>query len=831
MNCIEQKNNTNCDNSSDFFENISYQKEPLRISEPELPPNEAIDSDSTEGHAVLEIKANTDNDFVQEILMEGAEHSDYVVTSARNEPIKHEYMVFAADGTLLSHDVGEHTPEANLPPILMDDGTIYEEIAEEVEPPISTDEKLSDNSEALMMNARSASLNVNVSGWNNIPGNGWQSGAVNVTSNIGWTLSRNVTWLTPSIALGNWFGSGGFLVTVAANPTTSPRTGTISISGGGITRNVTFAQLGAVQPNLTVSTGGWTNIPGSGWTSGTITVTSNIVWTLSRSATWLTPSIALGNWYRSGSFNVRVAQNTTLTTRTGMVTVSGGGLTRHVSFTQLGGATANLTVTPPGWNNITPNGVTVGSINVTSNIVWNLARSVTWLTPSIALGNWYRSGGFNVTVAQNTATTARTGLITISGSGITRNVSFTQLGNTNLTVSTSGWSNISANGFTTGNINVTSTSTWNLTRNANWVTPSIGLGNHTGNRSFTVRIDANPHSLTRDATISVSSGGTTRNIVFIQHGSTNLTVSSTGWRDISASGWTSGNINVTSNITWNLTRSANWVTPSIGLGNWFGNRSFTVNVGANSHTLPRDATVTVSGNGLTRNISFFQQGAASFISPYRNRVRITSPHAYRQRPGGNPELHAGIDLAAGSGTRIYAISDGIVIANRNGSPGLGSGFGNHIIIQHHHPSLGNFCALYAHLRDRSSLVEGRSINRGELIGLEGGTQGPGLPLLGSHLHFQTWRGTAIDYNPHNAFNPLDLYGIAMTRTGIDNSALFSIDTVSGAYSWNWNFLSNHPRGSTFVHQGQALNNQTRMAELISFLRSIDSTRVNRYLSQ
>ena len=218
-----------------------------------------------------------------------------------------------------------------------------------------------------------------------------------------------------------------------------------------------------------------------------------------------------------------------------------------------------------------------------------------------------------------------------------------------------------------------------------------------------------------------------------------------------------------------------------------------------------------------------------FISPYGNiRPTLTSPFAFRQ--GNRAELHAALDMAAGEGTPILAIGAGEVIANRTGSVvGEGSGYGYHVIIRHTHPTLGTFCALYAHLQAPSPFSVGDPVTQGQVIGREGRSSGlfdaDGRPqLFGSHLHFQTWLGPEIDYSSHVAFNPLDLYNIVQTREGISQSTLMSMATGANAYSWNWTFIRNHPRGTG------VLNDPARLNDTLAFLRSIDAARVAGYTS-
>jgi len=513
MNQNDFKNNSEV--LAECTENAEYPLEVVDYVSPEILPDETAHFVDTTNCSVVEIVPDNNDYPVRELTQEEATHIALDADFAGAENVEQEFMVFAADGTLLRHDIGEQILEAELLPIVTDNDTVYDDILGEVELPRNLNEEHTFAINALAVEPRNAipTLNVSTTGWRDISANGWTSSTINVTSNTVWTISRSAAWLTPSIALGNWQGNRGFTVRVDANPHALDRDGTITISGSGVTpRTITFIQIGV--PNLAVSVGGWSNIPASGWTSGTINVTSNVAWNITSSANWIIPSLNPGNWFGNRSFTVRIEPS--------------------------------------------PHAL------------------------------------------------ARDGTVTISGSGMTRRISFVQLGAPNLTVSAGGWSNISANGWTSGTINVTSNLTWNLSRSANWLHPSLGLGNWFGNRSFTVRVDPSPHALARDGTVTVSGNGITRRISFVQLGAPNLTVSAGGWSSISANGWTSPTINVTSNLTWNLSRNVNWLHPSLGLGNWFSNRSFTVRVDSNPDTWARSGTVTISGNGMARNISFAQ---------------------------------------------------------------------------------------------------------------------------------------------------------------------------------------------------------------------------------
>ncbi len=96
--------------------------------------------------------------------------------------------------------------------------------------------------------------------------------------------------------------------------------------------------------------------------------------------------------------------------------------------------------------------------------------------------------------------------------------------------------------------------------------------------------------------------------------------------------------------------------------------------------------------------------------------------------------HTGIDLDSRSGRTIFASESGRVVAVRRG---WGSGYGNHIIIDHG----GGFITLYGHLAS-FSVYSRQYVNRGRAIGVMGSTGWS----TGVHLHFEI-RKNGIPRNP------------------------------------------------------------------------------------
>jgi murein DD-endopeptidase MepM/ murein hydrolase activator NlpD len=91
-------------------------------------------------------------------------------------------------------------------------------------------------------------------------------------------------------------------------------------------------------------------------------------------------------------------------------------------------------------------------------------------------------------------------------------------------------------------------------------------------------------------------------------------------------------------------------------------------------------------------------------------------------------MHAGVDFAAGDGTEVRAIADGIVLANHPNQSALGT----HVSIRHVIDGRV-LVSVYAHLRVGSTRFRpGDTVTCGEPIGLVGNTG----RSTGPHLHFE-----------------------------------------------------------------------------------------------
>ena len=137
-----------------------------------------------------------------------------------------------------------------------------------------------------------------------------------------------------------------------------------------------------------------------------------------------------------------------------------------------------------------------------------------------------------------------------------------------------------------------------------------------------------------------------------------------------------------------------------------------------------------------------QLSFTGFACPLKSYSRISSEYGWRKNPvSGVNKLHAGIDLAAGGGTPIYAAASGYVQVAGWSS----GGYGNYVIIYHGKMSDGNtYSTLYGHMRSVATSA-GKYVKQGELIGYVGSTGNS----TGNHLHLEVWKGGS----KANAVNP------------------------------------------------------------------------------
>jgi murein DD-endopeptidase MepM/ murein hydrolase activator NlpD len=124
-----------------------------------------------------------------------------------------------------------------------------------------------------------------------------------------------------------------------------------------------------------------------------------------------------------------------------------------------------------------------------------------------------------------------------------------------------------------------------------------------------------------------------------------------------------------------------------------------------------------------------KKGTSVKINPIHGANGPSYPGYYLKPVDGyrSQGLHGynGVDIAAPSGTPIYASADGVVIVSVTG--GWNGGYGNYIVISHPNGTQ----TLYSHAKE-TLVIPGQQVTRGQLIGKVGATG----KASGPHIHFE-----------------------------------------------------------------------------------------------
>lgn len=238
---------------------------------------------------------------------------------------------------------------------------------------------------------------------------------VNGQANCTFTVSESCSWLTvtPSSGTMNSAGQTFLNYSVQENSSTSSRSCTVNVNGS----NFTIKQDGCTSDFGRATK----SVAATGLTYDLdIDSYSPCSWNIQNNYSWIHLSQTSGTGYPT--ISVSVDANNSAETRIATLTIDPGNAT-HVITQQ--GIASSLTATPAS--------LTLGSasnssdqITVNSNVSWTASDDATWLSVNPAYGSNNRSITVTATSANPSTTNTRTGIVTISGGGITRTVTVIQ---------------------------------------------------------------------------------------------------------------------------------------------------------------------------------------------------------------------------------------------------------------------------------------------------------------------------------------------------------------------------------------------------------------------
>jgi len=407
--------------------------------------------------------------------------------------------------------------------------------------------------------------------------------AVSAGTGCGWNAASNAGWITlTSGASGS--GNGTVNYSVASNPSSGQRVGTMTIAGA----TFTITQSGAT---CSVSLSPSSASPGASGGSGSASVTApaGCAWTAASNATsWLTVtggSSGSGN----GTVSYSVGANSQGQTRQGTITIGGQAFTvnQDAASCTYSLSSGSTTIAAAGGTGST-------SLTATSGCSWSAVSSApSWLTVT---GGASGTGSGTVTFSAAANSLAQTRQATISVGGQTFTVDQAAATVTCSFAVAPGSSSVGA-GASTGSTAVTAPAgcVWSASSGApSWLTVTAGATG-SGNGTVFFSAAANSQAFSRQGVIAVGGQSFTVN----QAAATcSYSITPTTQSVVAAGGTGSSAVTSAAGCNWTAQSNAAWITITSGSsGNGNGNVAFTVAPSTSSSQ--RSGTLSIAGRTFT----------------------------------------------------------------------------------------------------------------------------------------------------------------------------------------------------------------------------------------
>lgn len=221
------------------------------------------------------------------------------------------------------------------------------------------------------------------------------SQSVNIVTDGAWDAITDDSWIHLSAASGE--GSGTLNISVDANPNNEARSGQVVVTVGLTTKNISVVQVGryiniSCDDVLTKSTPSTVRI----------SIESNQEWTVSSDVDWMKSSVS----HETGNAEVKVevADNPSVNSRSGKITIATEKESKVLSFTQPG---RKLTVDHTSLE-FSAKGGTSDAIVVTTDGKYSVAASDSWITVEET------SNTFVIKVEKLEGEESRTGSVVVS---------------------------------------------------------------------------------------------------------------------------------------------------------------------------------------------------------------------------------------------------------------------------------------------------------------------------------------------------------------------------------------------------------------------------------
>ncbi len=434
-----------------------------------------------------------------------------------------------------------------------------------------------------------------------------QSITLSFSSNVAWSATVSADWLTISPSSGE-AGKNSVKVEVEENRTGQPRSATITISDKESTQKVSVTvRQEALKASLTVSPESLEFSANKG--EEMLNVTSNTDWVITKDAEWITLDSDKGKGL--ATIAAGVTENTSLTSRTGSITVSttDGSVKKTVSVRQ-SGADVIFTIDKNEFN-VAAVGESF-SVKVTHNIGYKINSQPEWVkqTDMVPSGN---TDTYTFNAEANTSTEAREGVIVFcNDNNECVPVTVKQAG-ANATLSVSPAELTFTANTESKSLDVTSNTAWTAASGASWA--KLNKTNGSGNAQIAVTAEENTAITQRSATITIKTAdGKASATVKVTQSAANVIFSVDKNEHSVAAAGESFSVKVTHNIGYKINSQPEWVkqTGKVPSGN---TDTYTFKTEVNTSTAAREGVIVFcNDNNECVPVTVKQAGANATLS-------------------------------------------------------------------------------------------------------------------------------------------------------------------------------------------------------------------------
>jgi hypothetical protein len=231
--------------------------------------------------------------------------------------------------------------------------------------------------------------------------------AVTGTAGFPWTSQSHASWITITSG-GSGSGNGTLHYSVAVNPNTTSRTGTLTVAGETHTVN----QAGLNPYSVSPSSQSYTH--GGGTLIITVGAQGGAAWTAVSDSTWIQVTSNPPGGAGNGTFAYHVDANVHVDGRSGQIRV---GSAPHYAYHTVnqGGAPVTYSISPVSVTVPGPGGSRDVTVTATAGVPWTASTPPAWISYAAGSASGTGSGLVSYTVEPNATTSSRAATLTIAG--------------------------------------------------------------------------------------------------------------------------------------------------------------------------------------------------------------------------------------------------------------------------------------------------------------------------------------------------------------------------------------------------------------------------------